>query len=127
MLVLTPGVSMTATEAAWMDRLGTFIPLLKTARKLRRRQAREARTTRPRPRPAAKIDSMTNHPDLMKSGSGSVDEQHGRGLFGVDGDHGEAEGSTAGRSYRNSYVRGKRRADSRRTRDTGVETDDKSL
>ena len=67
---------------------------------------------------------MTNHPDLMKSGSGSVDEQHGRGLFGVDGD---AEGSTAGRSYRNSYVRGKRRADSQRTRDTGVETDDKSL
>ena len=66
---------------------------------------------------------MTNHPDSMKSGSGSVDEQHGRGLFGVDGDHGEAEGSTA-EATGIPYVRGKRRADSRRTRDTGVETDE---
>ena len=41
----------------------------------------------------------------MKSGSGSVDEQHGRGLFGVDGDHGEAEGSTTGATGI-PYVRG---------------------
>ena len=121
-LVLTPGVWMTATEAAWGHSFRYWRQHESSDEGRLAKRGRRDPGRGPRPRSTA----MTNHPDLMKSGSGSVDEQHGRGLFGVDGDHGEAEGSTA-EATGIPYVRGKRRADSRRTRDTGVETDDKSL